>query len=72
MSDKFKEFAWSSITTFIVSFAFAIAPLIGNSPLNKAAVFAIVMVGVRAGLKAVFHLLMSGKVGELLGAKGRV
>jgi hypothetical protein len=69
MSDKIKEYGWSSITTFVAAFAFAIAPLVGGAPLDKAALFAIVMVGVRAGTKAVFQYIASGKVGAQLGAR---
>jgi hypothetical protein len=53
----FKEYFWSSITTFLAAFFLAVAPLVGGVPLDKAALFAVVMAGVRAGVKAVLQLL---------------
>jgi hypothetical protein len=43
--------------------------MIGNAPMDQAAWLAIFMVGVRAGTKALFQWLASGKVGEALGAR---
>lgn len=69
MKDKIIEFAWSSVTTFAAAFLFAVVPVIGGAPMDKAALFAIVLVGVRAGVKAVLQYLASGKAGAVLGAR---
>jgi hypothetical protein len=72
MKEKIKEFAWSSVTTFLATFALTAAPMIGGAPMETSVWLAIVMTAGRAGVKAVLQLLTAGKVGELLGAKGRV
>lgn len=55
MKDKIIEYAWSSLTTFVAAFCIAIVPLLGGLPLDKAAIYAVIFAGVRAGVKAVFQ-----------------
>jgi hypothetical protein len=69
MSEKIKEYLWSSTTTFVAAFLFAVAPLIGGAPLDKAALFAILMAGVRAGVKAVLQLFGKTPFGRAFGAR---
>lgn len=71
-NDKLKEFAWSSLTTFLAAFLLAIAPVVGEAPMDAAFWIALLIAGARAGVKAVMQYLLSGKIGELVGAKGRV
>ena len=52
-----KEYGWSSIVTFVAAFAVAIAPTVGSLPLDKAAIFALLAAGIRAGTRAVLNLL---------------
>jgi len=72
MNDKLKEYFWSSLTTFVATFLLTVAPEIGGAPMEAGFWLALAMTGARAGVKAVMQYLMSGKAGELLGAKGRV
>lgn len=72
MSDKLKEYLWSSFTTFIAAFALAVIPLLGNAPMETGFWLALLMTGIRAGFKALMQYLMSGEVGEALGARGHV
>ena len=72
MDNKIKEYVWSSVTTFVATFCLTAAPLIGGAPLDQAVILSIIMVAGRAGAKAVIQYLMSGRTGEILGAKGRV
>ena len=71
-SDKLKEFFWSSATTFIATFLITVAPMIADAPMDTAFWVALVVTGARAGVKAVMQYVMSGQLGEILGAKGRV
>jgi hypothetical protein len=72
MNDKVKEYAWSTLTTFVAAFLLTVTPMIGNAPLETGFWLALIMAGGRAGVKAVMQLIMSGKLGEVLGAKGKV
>lgn len=52
-----REYIWSSFITFIAAFGTAILPMLGGATWNKAAIFALLAVGIRAGVKAVLNLL---------------
>lgn len=54
------------------AFLGSLALTAGSLPMDQAAIFAAISVAVRAGGKAFLRLLLSGEVGELLGAKGLV
>lgn len=72
MNEKIKEYLWSSLTTFVAAFLLAVAPMIGGAAMDQAVWLAIFMAGGRAGVKALIQYFMSGNIGEILGAKGRV
>jgi hypothetical protein len=76
MSDKLKEFAWSSITTFLATFFTTAVAVLQTTPVDSALSWgfwvALVMTCTRAAVKAALQYLMSGSVGEMLGAKNRV
>ena len=50
---SFKVYVESSVLTFISAFALAVLPVLGNMAWTKSALFALLAVGVRAGLKAI-------------------
>jgi len=55
------RFAISSAVTFITAFGLAILPMVGDVAFDKAAIFGLIVVGARAGVKA---------LSESLGYKG--
>lgn len=57
-----KDIVKSSIITFISTFALAVAPMLGDASWDKATIVALVLVGVRAGVKALFVFLATLKV----------
>lgn len=63
---------WSAVTTFLTAFLGTLYLSAGTLPPDQAAIFALVAAAARAGVKAVMQALLSGKLGERLGAKGRV
>lgn len=76
MSDKLKEYLWSSLTTFISTFAVTAVALLQNVPLETGMEWGfwvgLIMTAGRAATKAALQYFLSGKVGERFGAKGRV
>ena len=52
----------SSIVTFLASFATSVLPIIGNIEWEKSAIIALIVVGVRAGVKALLEYLAIMKV----------
>lgn len=71
-TSKLQEFLWSSVTTFVATFLLTVAPMVGNAPMETGFWLSLIMVGGRAGVKAVMQLLLNNKVGDVLGAKGKV
>lgn len=61
MSDKnkklLKEYGWSATITFVTAFAVAIAPMAGDVELTRAAIFALLASGLRAGFSALINLI---------------
>ena len=53
--NSFKTYFKSSVITFIAAFAMAVLPGLGNVDFSKGALVAIVMVGIRAGVKALLE-----------------
>lgn len=51
--DQIVRYAISSALTFVAAFAIAVAPFVADVSPDQAALFGLVMVGVRAGVKAV-------------------
>lgn len=45
----------SALQTFVAGFLLGISPLISSENIGKATVFALVMAGVRAGIKALYE-----------------
>jgi hypothetical protein len=72
ITDYLKGHAWSFVTTFLTAFFGSLYLSAGTLPMDQAAVFAAIAGAARAGVKAVMQVLMSGQVGQTLGAKGRV
>lgn len=54
---SFFEYVKSSVLTFIATFALAVLPGFDNASLTKAGIISLVMVGVRAGIKAILEIL---------------
>lgn len=52
-----KEYVKSSLVTFIATFAAAVAPGFGDASFTKSALVALLLVGIRAGVKAVLEVL---------------
>lgn len=50
------EYVWSALITFITAFGAAIVPFIGAQPATMSALFAILAVGLRAGVTAIINL----------------
>lgn len=62
MSNKTKKWLISSVVTFFTAFGVAILPLIDKlsfDTLSKSAIFALIFVGIRAGIKALIEYLVS-------------
>lgn len=57
MNTNLKRYIISSVLTFVATFAAAVLPSLGDLQFTKAAVVAIIMVGLRAGIKALFEFL---------------
>lgn len=55
-----KEYLWSAFITFATAFFTAILPNLGGLPPEQGAIFAIIMVGIRAGVRAIINLLATG------------
>jgi hypothetical protein len=76
MSDKLKQYFWSSFVTFISSFLMTAIAILQAAPANEAVSWSFAVsltyTAGRAAVKALTQYLMSGDVEELLGAKGRV
>jgi hypothetical protein len=76
MSEKLKEYLWSSFTTFVATFCTTAVAVLQAAPMDSALSWsfgvALVMTAGRAATKAVLQYLMSGQIGDMLGAKGRV
>lgn len=76
MNDKIIEFlkghAWSAVTTSLTAFFGSLYLTAGTLPMDQAAIFAAIAAAARAGVKALMQWIMSGLVGEMPGAKGRV
>lgn len=47
------RFVISSAVTFVTAFGLAVLPMLGDVEYTKGAVFALILVGARAGVKAV-------------------
>lgn len=68
-----KRYIVSSVVTFISAFCLAIYPMLSDSSMTfatfKASIFAIVFVGIRAGIKALIEFLFitpqSGEITSL-------
>lgn len=56
-----KDIIKSSVITFISTFAFAVLPMLGDTSFDKSAIFALMMVGIRAGVKALFAYIATLK-----------
>lgn len=52
-----KDILKSSLITFISTFALAVIPFLGDATWDKATIVALILVGVRAGVKALFAYL---------------
>lgn len=52
-----KEYAWSGFITFITAFLIAVAPQVGSASIDQAAVFGILLAGLRAGVSAIINLI---------------
>lgn len=61
MNANLKRYIISSALTFVATFAAAILPSIGDLQFTKAAIVALIMVGLRAGIKALFEFLATIK-----------
>ena len=76
MSDKLKQCFWSSFVTFISSFLMTALAILQAAPAGEALSWSFAVsltyTAGRAAIKALTQYLMSGPMGELLGAKGRV
>lgn len=58
MSSLVKEYSWSALITFVAAFGVAIYPTVQMGiPVDQAALFAVIAVGVRAGIAAVINLI---------------
>lgn len=58
MSKNTKRYVLSSIITFIASFCAAVLPSVGDLEFSRAALVALVLVGVRAGVKAILEFIV--------------
>lgn len=58
----FIEYLKSSVITFIAAFAASTIPFIGGVSADKASIIALILVGARAGVKALFEYLAILKV----------
>lgn len=54
---SFGEYLKSSVITFVATFAAAVLPGIGDVQFSKGAIIALILVGIRAGVKAIFEML---------------
>lgn len=58
MNPTIKEYLWSALITFVAAFGAAVFPVASmGAPIDQAALFALIAVGVRAGFAALINLL---------------
>jgi hypothetical protein len=76
MSEKLKQYFWSSFVTLISSFLMTAIAVLQAAPAGEALTWSfwvsLAYTAGRAAIKAITQYFMSGPVGELLGAKDRV
>lgn len=59
LSPKAKEYVKSSLITFATAFLIATVPFLGNADWSQSAIIAVLITGVRAGVKALVEMLVS-------------
>lgn len=52
-----REYLWSALITFVAAFGTAVLPGLGGLQMEQGAIFALIMVGIRAGTAALINLV---------------
>jgi len=52
MDETVRKYFWSLLVTLLAAFGLAVLPFLGNLPMDKGAIFGLMFVGIRAGVKA--------------------